>query len=97
MRPLILAYALAMMSSPALAAPGHSCIDRAGAKENIEKRGGSFITVTPEQWQFLRGIYAMNPTTPPGLPFGDSAVIARVPGDQGDLSFGGHHSHLTTC
>ncbi len=27
---------------------------------------------TLAQWQFLRGIYAMNPLTPPGLPMGDS-------------------------
>ena len=30
-----------------------------------------------EQWQFLRGVYAMNPVTPPGLPYGDHAVLAR--------------------
>ena len=60
-------------------------MDRAAARDNVGKRGGSFVTVTPEQWQFLRGIYAMNPATPPGLPFGDSAVIARIPGDQGAI------------
>ncbi len=27
---------------------------------------------TLAQWQFLRGIYAMNPLTPPGLPYGDT-------------------------
>ena len=27
--------------------------------------------------QFLRGIYAMNPLTPPGLPYGDRAVLAQ--------------------
>jgi hypothetical protein len=25
----------------------------------------------------------MNPATPPGLPFGDSAIIVKVPGEQG--------------
>ena len=83
MRTLNLSLAIALFASPALADQSGFCIDRAVAKDNIDKRGGSFVTVTPEQWQFLRGIYAMNPATPPGLPFGDSAVIARIPGDQG--------------
>jgi len=82
---LLCGSGLAMTGGAALADASGFCIDRAAAKDNIDKRGGSFITATPEQWQFLRGIYAMNPATPPGLPFGDSAVIAKVPGDRGAI------------
>src|ERR1700729_4067563 len=32
---------------------------------------GKIIELTPDQWQLLRGIYAMNLETPPGLPCGD--------------------------
>ena len=81
----LLAAGLSFVADAAFADASGLCIDRAAAKDNIDKRGGSFVTVTPEQWQFLRGIYAMNPATPPGLPFGDGAVIARIPGDQGAL------------
>jgi hypothetical protein len=43
-------------------------------------RGGEpFAKVTPEQWQFLRGLYAMDPDTPPGLPPGDSAAMSKHP------------------
>jgi hypothetical protein len=85
MRLLKLVGAFALLWSPALADPSGLCMDRTAAKDNFDRRGGSFVTVTPEQWQFLRGIFAMNPATPPGLPFGDSAVIARIPGDQGAI------------
>jgi hypothetical protein len=44
--------------------------------------GGEWIPATPDQWQFLRGISALNPETPSGLPFGDSAVIASKIGAQ---------------
>jgi hypothetical protein len=43
--------------------------------------------LTSEQWQFLRGIYAMNPETPPGLPYGDKAVLAQVDNTSGGLVF----------
>ena len=43
--------------------------------------------MTAEQWQFLRGIYAMNPGTPAGLPYGDKAVLAEVEGNTGGLVF----------
>ena len=31
-------------------------------KHAVEARHGKWIELTSEQWQFLRGIYAMNPT-----------------------------------
>ena len=85
LKTILCASALSMLTVEAIADASGYCMDRAAAKSNIDRRGGSFVTVTPEQWQFLRGIYAMNPATPPGLPFGDSAVIAKIPGDEGAL------------
>jgi hypothetical protein len=46
---------------------------------------GRFIDLDVSQWQFLRGIYAMNPRTPPGLPYGDRAVLARLTADLTEL------------
>lgn len=43
---------------------------------------------TEAQWQFLRGISVMNPTTPPGLPYGDSAGwLTREDGDDAMVWF----------
>jgi len=56
-------------------------------KQAIEARNGKWIQLTPEQWEFLRGIYAMNPLTPPGLPYGDKAALAKVDGNSGGLVF----------
>jgi hypothetical protein len=63
------------------------CVDLSVPKKAIEARNGKWIELTPEQWQFLRGIYAMNPLTPPGLPYGDKAVLAKVDGNSGGLVF----------
>ena len=45
------------------------------------------IELTSDQWQFLRGIYAMNPEAPPGLPDGDKAVFRLGGGDSDGLLF----------
>ncbi len=63
------------------------CMDIVASKAAITSHNGQWIELTPEQWQFLRGIYAMNPNTPPGLPFGDKAALAQVEGDTGGLVF----------
>ena len=63
------------------------CIDISVPKGAIAARNGKWIELTPEQWQFLRGIYAMNPETPAGLPYGDKAVLAQVEGNTGGLVF----------
>jgi len=63
------------------------CVDVSLPKDAITARNGKWIELTAEQWQFLRGIYAMNPATPPGLPYGDHAVLAQVSGDSGGLVF----------
>jgi hypothetical protein len=63
------------------------CIDASVPKAAVTARNGKWIELTPEQLQFLRGIYAMNPDTPPGLPYGDKAVLAQVEGNAGGLVF----------
>jgi hypothetical protein len=46
-----------------------------------------WIELTSDQWQFLRGIYAMNPLTPPGLPYGDKAALVKIDGSSGGMVF----------
>jgi hypothetical protein len=91
-RILALAGALTVMPQlvagpAALAAEAAKCVDVAVPKKAVEAHNGKWIELTASQWQFLRGIYAMNPETPPGLPFGDKAALARIDGDAGGLIF----------
>jgi hypothetical protein len=86
-RSLVLAGALAILPQMAFAAETGECVDVSVPKHAIEARNGKWIELTPDQWQFLRGIYAMNPLTPPGLPYGDKAALATVEGNSGGLIF----------
>jgi hypothetical protein len=65
--------------------PPPMCIDVSIPKHTIDEHNGTWTKLTHEQWQFLRGIYAMNPLTPPGLPYGDEAVLAMIEGADGGL------------
>jgi hypothetical protein len=56
------------------------CVDLTAVRAAITGDNGKLIELTQGQWQFLRGVYAMNLETPPGLPFGDEAVLAHVDG-----------------
>jgi hypothetical protein len=84
---LALAAAVATLPQLALAAETAQCVDVSVPKHAIEARNGKWIQLTAEQWEFLRGIYAMNPLTPPGLPYGDKAALAKVDGNDGGLIF----------
>ena len=53
----------------------------------INDQGSKPIEITPDQWKFLRGVYAMNPEAPCGLPYGDNAVLALDAGDSDGLLF----------
>jgi hypothetical protein len=86
-RSLALAALLAIGPQLAFAAEPGQCVDVSVPKHAIEARNGKWIQLTPEQWEFLRGIYAMNPLTPPGLPYGDKAALAKVDGNDGGLIF----------
>jgi hypothetical protein len=86
-RSLALAGALTVLPQMVFAAENGQCVSVSVPKQAIEARNGKWIELTPEQWEFLRGIYAMNPLTPPGLPYGDKAALARVDGNSGGLIF----------
>ena len=76
-------------ATPAIAraADAPRCVDVSVPKKAVEAQKGKWIELTSEQWQFLRGIYAMNPLTPPGLPYGDKAALATLEGNTGGLVF----------
>lgn len=88
---LCLAFVGALTVAPQIALAGDNftsrCVDVSVPKQAIAARHGKWIELTPDQWQFLRGIYAMNPETPAGLPYGDKAVLAQVEGNSGGLVF----------
>jgi hypothetical protein len=60
------------------AAESH-CTAFAKIQKETAKVGGAVEKMTTSQWNFLRGIHALNPTTPPGLPPGDGAVLVTLP------------------
>ena len=80
---------MALASPAALAGeqPGGKCTDISVPKTAIEAHNGKWIELTADQWQFLRGVYVLNPNTPAGMPYGDKAVLAQVSGDTGGLVF----------
>jgi hypothetical protein len=88
-RSLAVAAALAALEPEFVLAAETSgrCVDISVPKKAVEAHNGKWIELTPEQWEFLRGIYAMNPLTPPGLPYGDKAALAKVDGNSGGLVF----------
>jgi hypothetical protein len=53
----------------------------------VERDGGRWIALTDTQRAFAAGVYVLNPNTPAGLPFGDKAALARIPGDGGGVIF----------
>jgi hypothetical protein len=74
---LIVPFVALAHATVAAAASAPLCVDASAPKAAVAAHHGRWIELSADQWQFLRGIYAMNPETPPGLPFGDHAVLAR--------------------
>lgn len=74
-----------LFAGPALARS--DCADLSVPKSAIAAHDGKWAEVTPEQYRFLEGIYAMDPATPPGLPYGDRAVLATADGMKGGIIF----------
>jgi hypothetical protein len=62
------------------------CVDLATLCAATTGQNSELIELTSDQWQFLRGVYAMNLEAPPGLPNGDKAVV-RLGGDSDGLLF----------
>jgi hypothetical protein len=87
-RALALAVGLAILPQAVHAAEDAArCVDASVPKHAAEAGHGKWIELTSDQWQFLRGIYAMNPLTPPGLPYGDKAALVKIVGHSGGLVF----------
>ena len=86
-RSLAVAAALTVLPYLAYADDAVRCVDVAVPKKAVEAEKGKWVELTPEQWEFLRGVYAMNPQTPPGLPYGDKAVLAKLDGRDSGLVF----------
>jgi hypothetical protein len=86
---LALVGAMTILPQLAFAAESSAsrCVDISVPKQAVTSRNGKWIELTPEQWEFLRGVYVVNPETPPGLPYGDKAVLAEVDGNAGGLVF----------
>jgi len=85
-----LAFAGALTFAPQLAFAADissRCVDIAVPKERDHGAQRQVDRTEPEQWQFLRGIYVVNPETPAGLPYGNKAVLAQVDGNAGGLVF----------
>jgi hypothetical protein len=67
--------------------PQRPCVDIAVPKAAITAHGGTWTDLTAEQWEFLRGVYVLNPNTPEGLPFGSRAVLAQIKGHDGAIVY----------
>ncbi len=63
------------------------CVDVSKPKATVAALHGHWVDLDASQWEFLRGVYAMNPETPLGLPFGDRAALARFDGDPRGIVF----------
>jgi len=87
-RALALAMGLAVLPQMAHAGEGAArCVDASVPKQAAQARHGKWIELTSDQWQFLRGSYAMNPLTPAGLPYGDKAALVRFDDASGGMVF----------
>lgn len=52
----------------------HMCAPYADVKDIVDGRHQTIINLTGEQFQFLRGVFTLNPNTAAGLPYGDRAA-----------------------
>jgi hypothetical protein len=87
-RALALAVGLAVLPQMVHAAEGAArCVDASVPKHAPEAHHGKWIELTSDQWRFLRGVYAMSPMTPRGLPYGDKAALVEIGGRCGGLVF----------
>ena len=65
----------------------HRWVDLATLRAAIAGQYSQLIEITPDQWRFLRGVYAMNAEAPPGLPCGDDVVLTQGGGSSKGLLF----------
>jgi hypothetical protein len=55
------------------------CYPLADLKGSIVSRGGTLVQLTPEQFQFARGMYVVSESGPMELPPGDRAMVGEIP------------------
>ena len=77
MRSLAAAGALTVLPQLVFAAEAGKCVDVSVPKKAVEAQKGKWIELTPDQWEFLRGISCDPPTRPRPSPM---ATRRRSPG-----------------
>ena len=70
-------FAFGQDEPPQAVAP--RCQDMADARTATP--GYDWIALTPDQWQFVRGVFVLDPVTPPGMPYGDKVALLLKKGD----------------
>jgi hypothetical protein len=65
----------------------YRCHSLASAKDAADSAVSSWVAMTPEQWQFSRGIAMMTPGTPNTVPPGASGVLSIRPDGDGVMIF----------
>ena len=83
----ILASLAALAAFSQISYGGDNCIDVSVPRDAVLASSGTWRELTAQQWEFVRGIYTMDPTTPPGLPYGGKAVLAEIRGKAGGVIF----------
>lgn len=82
------ALATVLLASPSAGATEPSrCVELAIPRGAVAAHDGSWVELTADQWQFLRGVYVLHPRTAAGMPFGGKAALAQIPGDEGGMVF----------
>ncbi len=83
----VAALLLALAVFPARAADTSLCRPVPDIMARMRADGGTWTELTSDQWQFLRGVFVLDPATPAGLPFGDKAALAQVGDGKGGVVF----------
>lgn len=84
---LLGALALVSTAGSAFAQAPSNCIDASVPKGAFAAHDGHWLELTHDQRLFLAGVYVVNPQTPAGLPYGDRAALATIPGNAGGMIF----------
>jgi hypothetical protein len=87
LRPLYIIAALAF-GDPTLAAESERaplCTPLTRFRANNTDPKSHLAKLTPGQFHFVEGFYIASPSTPPGLPPGDGALLATYDGERGGV------------
>lgn len=81
----VLAALLACLGFPLAAQAAAGCVPLDGAKQAVLAARGSWVDLSQDQWQFIRGAYAF--TIPVEMPSGDRAALGRLPSEDDSMVF----------